>query len=259
MPERRPARRAGFTTIGKSSRSSIAGSVSAAPSVLNAVSENAKNSGVGMRPPRTGAWPAPCRSSACRPARPSPVYGQPEDLEQLLHRAVLAVAAVQRDERDVGLRLAQPLDQVVADVDRDRLVAEPVERVLDARARAQRHLALERRAALEDRDAAHLRPGAPPQRHDRAPGRGGSAASAGARRTRAAARVSPVSVPYSATCSSMTLPMRRMPSRISSSLERGEVEPHRRCARGRRGRRRAPGTNATFSRSARASRSVVSM
>ena len=46
----------------------------------------------------------------------------------------------------------QPVDEVGADVDRDHLVAEPVERVLHARARAQRDLPLERVAALEDRD-----------------------------------------------------------------------------------------------------------
>jgi hypothetical protein len=38
----------GFTTIGNSSRSSIAGSASAAPSSRNAVSLKAKKSGVGI-------------------------------------------------------------------------------------------------------------------------------------------------------------------------------------------------------------------
>ena len=75
-----------------------------------------------------------------------------EDLEQLLDGAVLAVAAVQRDERDVGRELAQPGDEVVADVDAVDLVAEALQRVLDARARLQRDAALERAAALEDRD-----------------------------------------------------------------------------------------------------------
>ena len=65
-----------------------------------------------------------------------PVYGMPEQLEQLLDRAVLAVAAVQRDERDVRRASPQPLDEVGADVDRDHLVAEALERVLDARARS---------------------------------------------------------------------------------------------------------------------------
>ena len=71
----------------------------------------------------------------------------PSDLEQLLHGAVLAAAPVQRDERDVRRRASRRrVDQVAADVDRDDLVAEPLERVLDARARAQRDLALERAA-----------------------------------------------------------------------------------------------------------------
>ena len=46
------------------------------------------------------------------------MYGQPDELEQLLDRAVLAAAAVERDERDVGLRRLEPLDEVGADVDR---------------------------------------------------------------------------------------------------------------------------------------------
>ena len=47
MPSAEPPA-AGFTTIGNSSRSSMSGSASAAPSSRNAVSEKAKNSGVGM-------------------------------------------------------------------------------------------------------------------------------------------------------------------------------------------------------------------
>ncbi len=66
---------------------------------------------------------------------PEPVYGMPEDLEELLHGAVLAVAAVQGDERDVGADLAQPGDEIVADVDADHRVAEALEGVLDARRR----------------------------------------------------------------------------------------------------------------------------
>ena len=42
----------------------------------------------------------------------------------------------------------QTYDEVVADVDRDHLVPEALERVLDPRARLQRHLALERAPAL---------------------------------------------------------------------------------------------------------------
>ena len=56
-----------------------------------------------------------------------------------------------------GAALAQPRDEVAADVDADDVVAEPLQRVLDPRARAQRHLALERPPALEHRDAAHVR------------------------------------------------------------------------------------------------------
>ena len=83
---------------------------------------------------------------------PDAVYGIAEQLEQLLDGAVLAAAAVQRHERHVRALVAEPVDEVRADVDRHHLVAEPLERVLDARARAQRDLPLERVAALEDRD-----------------------------------------------------------------------------------------------------------
>ncbi len=62
-----------------------------------------------------------------------PGVGDPHHLEQLLHRPVLAVAAVKRDERDLGSGCAQPVDQVRADVDLDHLVPEARERVLDPR------------------------------------------------------------------------------------------------------------------------------
>ena len=83
----------------------------------------------------------------------------------------------------------------------------------------------------------------------RAVGRAGSAA-APARR--------PVSVEYSATCSRTTLPIRAHALADVVLVDAGEVQPHRRAAAAVE-ERGAPGTNATFSRSARASRSVVSM
>ena len=85
-------------------------------------------------------------------ATPGPGEGDAEDLEQLLRGAVLAAAAVHGDEGDVGPLGEQPLDQVGAGVERHRLVAESRQRVLDPRARAQRDAALQRLAALEDRD-----------------------------------------------------------------------------------------------------------
>ena len=53
-----------------------------------------------------------------------------------------------------GVDLAQARDEVVADVDADHLVAQALERVLHAGARAQRDLALQRAPALEHRDRA---------------------------------------------------------------------------------------------------------
>ena len=59
---------------------------------------------------------------------------------------------MQSDERHVGLHRPQAVHQIGTDVDRHHLVPEPVQRVLDPRARAQRYLALERAAALQHRD-----------------------------------------------------------------------------------------------------------
>ncbi len=83
---------------------------------------------------------------------PEPGVRDAEDLEQLLDGAVLAVAAVQGEKRDVGLVASQPRDQVRPDVDGQRLMAETLERLLDAAAGSKRHLPLERAAALEDGD-----------------------------------------------------------------------------------------------------------
>ena len=83
--------------------------------------------------------------------------GDAHHLEQLLHGAVLAVAAVERDEGQIGTGLGEPLHQVGAHVDRHDLVAEALERVLHPGARLQRYLSLERAAALENRDPAQAR------------------------------------------------------------------------------------------------------
>ncbi len=77
------------------------------------------------------------------------------EVEQLLNRAVLAAAPVQRHERDVRAHLLEPVDEVGADVDRVDVVAEALQSVLDLSAGAEGDLALERAAALEQRDAAH--------------------------------------------------------------------------------------------------------
>src|SRR5581483_513012 len=66
--------------------------------------------------------------------------------------------AVQRDKGQVGLGRGQLLNQIGADVDRQNVVAQALERVLDAGARLQRHLTLERATALENRDPAQATP-----------------------------------------------------------------------------------------------------
>jgi len=73
-----------------------------------------------------------------------------DHLEQLLHRAVLAVATVQRDECHVGSRRRQLGHQIRSDVNRHHVMAEALERILHASAGAQRNLALERAPALEN-------------------------------------------------------------------------------------------------------------
>src|SRR6185437_11598078 len=149
--------------------------------------------------------------------------------------------SVQRQEGDVGRVLLKALHEVGTHVDRDHLVPQPSERVLDPRARAQRHLALRRRSGNET-----TRPPSSDSVSACCDPRAGGGCSW------------PVSVPYSATCSWITLPIRRMPSRIESS---SWLEKLSRIALRPRPSRYAcsPGTNATLSRSARASRSVVSM
>ena len=78
--------------------------------------------------------------------------GDAEQLEQRLDGPVLAAGAVEGDEGDLGPLPLEPGDELLVGVDRDDVVAELGERVLDPRARLQRDLALERAAALEDRD-----------------------------------------------------------------------------------------------------------
>ena len=124
-------------------------------------------------------------------AGPGAGVGEADELEQLLHRAVLAAAAVERDERHVGLRRLELLDEVGPDVDRRHVVAQSLERVLDLGRRAQRDVALQRAPALEQRDPAHcarLRSG-------RTLGGSGEAGAGASRRGVGLAGSAPVSVP----------------------------------------------------------------
>ena len=164
--------------------------------------------------------------------------GHADELEQLLHRAVLAVAPVQRDEGDVrprrraGARRGRGPTSIEIDV-----VAEALERVLDARARAQRDLALERAAALQHRDAAHRSPrparaqsctSRRPVASRRRTARGGRAGRP--RRAGVAAR----------SASSTARPARARPCRCAGRPRGCRPRPRRRssaASRSRRGRR----------------------
>ena len=92
---------------------------------------------------------------------PGAGVGDPEQLEQRLDGPVLAARSVQGDEGDVGALLLEPADEALVGVDRDDLVAECRDRLLDPRARLQGDGPLERAPALEDSD---LHPGSVPER-----------------------------------------------------------------------------------------------
>ena len=79
-------------------------------------------------------------------------------LEQLLHGAVLAVAAVDGDDRRVEPLVGQAPAEARVGVEHQRLVAEPPQRQLDARAAALRDGALQRAPAGQDGDAHQLLP-----------------------------------------------------------------------------------------------------
>ena len=180
---------AGLTTIGKSSRASMAGSAFAAPSSRNAVSRERVEVGRGDAGVAHRVLGEHLVHAADAGGRAGAGVGEADELEQLLHGAVLAAAAVQRDERDVGARRLEPLDEVGADVDARHLVAEPLERVLHLGAGAQRDVALERAAALEHGDPAHCAR----RRSGSTLGSAGSETGGAARRTGAGS--APVSVP----------------------------------------------------------------
>src|SRR6185295_10744110 len=147
--------------------------------------------------------------------------GDAEDFEQLLGGAVLAAEAVHGDKGDVGPLVREPPDERGVGLERQHLVPEPLQRVLDPRPRAQRDASLQRPSPFEDGDlhspSAFLN-GTTFSEADSA-GCSGEIASC-----------SPVNALYSSTCSAIVLPMRRIPSRISSSplpekLSRIELRP----------------------------------
>ena len=144
--------RLGLTTSGKPSVSSSRPSASAAPNSRKAVWLKANQSGVGSPVSRDRVLGQDLVHAAGAGGGAGTGEGDAEDLQQLLHGAVLAADAVHGDEGDVGPLGDQALDQVGADVDRQHLVAEPLQRVLDPRPRAQRDAPLQRPPAFEDRD-----------------------------------------------------------------------------------------------------------
>jgi hypothetical protein len=92
-------------------------------------------------------------------ADPGTGVGDAEQLEQRLHRAVLATGAVEGDEGDVGPLLLEPRDEPLVGVDRDDLVTERGDGVLDPGAGRHRDDPLERAPALQHRDPHRSRGG----------------------------------------------------------------------------------------------------
>ena len=85
--------------------------------------------------------------------------GDPQQLEQRLDRSVLASGPVQGDEGDVRPLGLEPADQALVGIDRDDLVAERTDGILDPGAGAHRDGPLERASAHQDRDLHELVPG----------------------------------------------------------------------------------------------------
>ena len=151
-----------------------------------------------------------------------------EDLEQLLDGAVLAARAVQGDEGDLGALGLQARDQIGADVDRQRLVAEREQRVLDPGAAAQRDLPLQPPAALEYRD-----PHDSPERRN-----GTTEPSADPGRPRRRSRGGGRNVGYSVLAGDRPVQLHLLLDHGADPLDPladpirgrgGEVEPHRRA------------------------------
>ena len=259
LPCARASRRAGSRAA-----RSMSASAAAAPSSLNAVSLRTRKSGrrdAGVAQQVLGEHLV-ARDRSRRPTR-EPVYGMPSDLEQLLDGAVLAARgrAAPRTRRRAGPRAGARRGRGRRR-SRSRRARAAAARPRRAPPETQRDLPLERPSALQDGD-----PSCTAHRASRRPSSGAAprqledVGEIGARRGLAArlrddARRSACRTarPARATIA----PIRRTPSRMSSELDAGEVQPHLRRRRARRGRRARPGTKATLCVSARARRSVVS-
>ena len=87
--------------------------------------------------------------------------GQAHQVEHPLNGAVLARRAVERVEHQVGLSFRKTQCNVAIHVDPRHPVSEALERIGDVLARDERHLALGRPTAHQDRDVQRLHCRAP--------------------------------------------------------------------------------------------------
>ena len=86
----------------------------------------------------------------------------PQNFQHALQRAVLAGAAVQHVERDVGFQVTQRRGDVAGDVDAGDAIAELLGSIGAGLAGAQGNLALGRPASHQNGDVFHLASGAKP-------------------------------------------------------------------------------------------------
>ena len=187
-----------------------------------------------------------------------------EDLQQLLHRAVLAAAAVQGHEGGVGALVAKPADEVAAHVD--------AHHVVPSRSSASSTLRSERSDTWRSSERPPLRTATRLMR------RPAGAAAAPARAARPGARPRRRAPPGARLSSTGDRPAHLAGQRavqlhllLDHLADPPDALAHAVLAGGRRSsgasscaprpsrNAPAPGTNATLSRSARASRSLVSM
>ncbi len=91
------------------------------------------------------------------PMTPLPVYGQPEEFQRALQRAVFAAGSVQRDEHAIELAGDELRERLVVRIERMRVDAALEQRRETGVARLQRDLALARGAAEQHGHAAEIR------------------------------------------------------------------------------------------------------
>ena len=160
---------AGLTTTGRPSSWAMMSSVSLAPSSRNAASLKAWNGGVGMPSAQQQVLGEHLVHALDAGQHPRTRVRQAQDLQQLLHRAVLAALAVHGDEDAVGPRLHQATHQRLVYVDAGDPVPPRLQRPDDPPPGAHRDVPLQGASPVEHAHvaAAHAHPPPRPARSAR--------------------------------------------------------------------------------------------